>query len=526
LNRYTIYLQNKKRKSSESKIVVDEISSQVASLYERIRKVVDWKEEHLMRRIAIERVIKRRLFLKKKVENLAEPLVLELIRGGHFPNNFIEKSKIQKVQSLIERYSFILNHHPALPKGKTTSQFYSQIFKIAACEVEELLNPPSYQKVDILISYMRDVMRKRIVIGQEVRKKTKIQEREKDILIYIAVQQALIKLDKPIITYNLLKRYYPGWFRDDEESIRNINQRVHLILKTIDHYLSHPLIDKFYNICEMYDTPFLLLGDVVFKNSAEFAKDSLSQPKVLKKLIQEAYEARLSTLKKRMYRSALYSTISVFLTNVFSLYIIEIPFTKFVTGHFNLISSLVDIFVPTFLMALLVFSIKLPPKNNFDLIMNEVNKIVYGGYEETKCEVELYPGKSFILKIIFGFLYLLSFIICLGAIIFFLYKIHFPILSYFIFIIFTSLILFTGSLIRKRARELHMTKEKEGLLSFIIDPFTLPIIYFGKWLSSKWQKYNIVGVFFVILIDSPFVLFVEFLEQWRYFLREKKERIH
>ena len=71
-----------------------------------------------------------------------------------------------------------------------------------------------------------------------------------------------------------------------------------------------------------------------------------------------------------------------------------------------------------------------------------------------------------------------------------------------------------------------MTREKEGLWNFITDPFTLPIIYFGKWLSSKWQKYNIVGIFLVILVDSPFVLFVEFLEQWRYFLREKKEGIH
>ena len=40
---------------------VDEITSKVASFYEKIRQIVDWKEEHLIRKTAIERALKRRL---------------------------------------------------------------------------------------------------------------------------------------------------------------------------------------------------------------------------------------------------------------------------------------------------------------------------------------------------------------------------------------------------------------------------------------------------------------------------------
>ena len=43
-----------------------------------------------------------------ETQNAAESLVLELIRGGHFPNDEIEESKIDDVQKLIDKYVFIL----------------------------------------------------------------------------------------------------------------------------------------------------------------------------------------------------------------------------------------------------------------------------------------------------------------------------------------------------------------------------------------------------------------------------------
>jgi hypothetical protein len=59
-----------------------------------------------------------------------------------------------------------------------------------------------------------------------------------------------------------------------------------------------------------------------------------------------------------------------------------------------------------------------------------------------------------------------------------------------------------------------------------IDLFSLPVIRVGRWLSAQWARYNIVVVLVNFLIDMPFQRFVEFLEQWRAFLREKKEEIH
>src|SRR3990167_6661972 len=70
-------------------ITVDEVAARVASFYEKIRGIVDWREEHLLRKTAIERVIKRRMLLNgsglsgEDGAEAAEQFLKELIRGGH-----------------------------------------------------------------------------------------------------------------------------------------------------------------------------------------------------------------------------------------------------------------------------------------------------------------------------------------------------------------------------------------------------------------------------------------------------------
>jgi hypothetical protein len=107
----------------------------------------------------------------------------------------------------------------------------------------------------------------------------------------------------------------------------------------------------------------VLLGDIIIQDPNEL-NQKITQPNHMRELLRQTYEKRLGGLKKRLGRSALYSTISVFFTNIFSLYAIEIPFAKLVLGKFDLISMVADIFVPTLLMAFLVFIIKNRQANN------------------------------------------------------------------------------------------------------------------------------------------------------------------
>ena len=91
---------------------------------------------------------------------------------------------------------------------------------------------------------------------------------------------------------------------------------------------------------------------------------------------------------------------------------------------------------------------------------------------------------------------------------------------------FVALIAFAGLAVKNRAEELTVEEKKTGFFEFLFDIFFMPLVGLGRWLSNKWKKYNAITAFFNALIDMPFTIFVEFLEQWRYFLKEKKEEIH
>ncbi len=510
-------------------IHVDEVAQKVAAFYEQIRTIVDWKEEHLMRRAAIIRKLKRKFFdmeLKNFSDtgNAAESLVFELIRGGHFPNDKIEESKIGDVQRAINKYVFILKNNPENKEGKAGLNFYNWIIDVCACEIEETLVPAIKEMA--LINYMFEAMKEKIKVSDKIYNAGLLKKEFTYVQIYIAVCLALFKLDKPIISYNLIKYRYPDWSKADEKLISDIAQKIFRIWQKIEEDLENPMGNKFYNICEKYDTPYLLMGDILAINDpAEMGKE-ISDPSVLENLIKDVYSKRLATLKSRISRAAVYSTISIFVTKVLSLVLLEVLIERvFFKENPNLTVLISDVLIPTVLMFLIVSGIKRPSKKNLNLVTMETMKIAYKKEGTDTYEIKPSRKKGFVMKFILSLVYVLSAFITFGAIYYALHHFNFPITSIVIDVIFIAVILFAGTALSKRAQELTMEDEKEGFIGFLSDVFFLPVQGLGRWISNKWKKYNALAALFNALIDMPFSAFVEFIEKWRYFIKDKKEEI-
>lgn len=501
-----------------STINTDEVVRKVAAFYERIRKVVDWREEHLMRRVAIKRILKRRNFLGRGDD--AENLIIELIRGGHFPNETIKKSKIEEVKKILDKYEVILQTAEMLIE-KNKRLFWSEVCDVASCEIEETLDGVNHKKMNAMVEFMEDYIGSMIIIGKRATKDCPLTEENKKEFIYIAIQQALLNLDEQLIYYNLLKRKNPNWRKElpNENLIREIIN----VINDYEKITSHRLFNKFYSVCEQNDTPVLIIGDII-SASPDQAEDIIYDEESLRKHIRKSYEKRLARLKGKTTRSAVYSTISVFLGNLLSLYVIEIPFTLYVMGSLNPLAKILTIVIPTLMMFVLVVTIRPPSAHNYRLVIDETKKIITGSKDTH--EVDLYPNKKIVFKILVGFFYFVS--VCLSILLYgyFLYYFAFPPLSSFLFIAFTALILFAGIKIRRRARELHIEPPREGFFSIFNDLLSLPIIRFGRWLTAYWRRFNIVSITFNFLIELPFMTFINFIESWRYFIKEKKEDIH
>lgn len=516
-------------------IYVDEIASKVASLYERVRVIIDWKEEHLIRRTAIERVLKRRTLAELsglslvpdlKAGEVAEPLVTELIRGGHFPNGRIPKKRLIDVQRVLQKYGYILENAPLAQNGspvgiKRRVNFYTWLLEIAACEIDEILGPSP--KEDALIAYMTTLILERIRVLPE----GTLTPEEKAIQTYIAVHRALFHLDAPIISYHLLQLRYPQWSNLPESLLNEIAKNIASIWGSLERDLNHPLANEFYEVGEKYDTPYLILGDVLSsfeKNPAEIPQQVADAQK-LEERSQEAYNKRLSTQKRRLFRMAVYSTLSIFIAGGLSLFIFEVPLAKLVYGEWKPLAMLVDLMLPTALMFILVAIIRLPGESNLKKVLEEIKKIVYHQREIDVYEIQAKKKRSLLFSTISSLLYLLGSFLSLGLI-FWVFKLaRVPWTSVYIDTLNVAVIVFAALLVRQRAKEL-VVEEKTRIWEFLLDVLSVPIARVGQWLSNKWKEYNIASVLFTVMVDLPFLTLVDFVENWSTFIKEKKSGIH
>lgn len=533
IKNYQKGLQHKKQ-NEISKIHVDEIASKVAFFYERIIKIVDWKEENLLRRNAIERFLKRKFITEISQINslfnlttseVSEPLIHELIRGGHLPNDEIGQEKIPLVQKIIEKYLYIIKNSPLSNSSafvfKKKVNFYNWILEIAACEIEDVLSPPI--KENPLIESMTELMTERIRLNPS----NTVSEEEKYLQVYIAVHRTLFDLDEAIISYHLLQKRYPFLVNPTEPALKDFTQNVLFVWEAINQDLSNPLAKNFFNVCERVDTAFTILGDILdnFQNASEEIFETISNKQTTKDLITEFYNKRFETLKARLLKLAIFSTLSVFVSNWFSFLVVEVPLAHLFYQGFSLPAAIFDFLIPSAVMFVLVSIIKPPPASNLDKVIKLVFQFVYADEEKEIYEINLTKKKRPLTNSVIFLLYIIACLATFYGIAWVFYKVSIPLTSVVLDTIGIALNVFAAMVIRNKAREITV-EEKSNFGEFLLDILFLPIAEIGSWLASKWKEYNVVAVFFNVIIETPFLTFIDFIENWRQFLKERKAEIH
>src|SRR3989338_5167899 len=92
--------------TTEDVISVSETVSVAVSIYETVRNTLEYDEEHLLRRNATRRILKRRLG-DSDSKQLATKLIRELIWARYLPNYKIPNSMIQTVADVFEKYKML-----------------------------------------------------------------------------------------------------------------------------------------------------------------------------------------------------------------------------------------------------------------------------------------------------------------------------------------------------------------------------------------------------------------------------------
>lgn len=210
------------------------------------------------------------------------------------------------------------------------------------------------------------------------------------------------------------------------------------------------------------------------------------------------------------------------------IFLVEIPFSRYVYGSVDLLAVAINGLFPPFLMGLTVSMVSAPTDRNTARIFE---RIIYILDEDDRFEnsvILTIPKKKQerrpILFGLFSLIYLTITLTVFWGMFRLLDFFDFHVISKVIFLFFISVVTFFGFRIRQIAKEYRL-ETSESILSPFIDIIFLPIVTVGKLLSNELAKINFLMFLFDFLIEAPFKLIVELIEEWIRFARQRKDEI-
>ena len=126
---------------------------------------------------------------------------------------------------------------------------------------------------------------------------------------------------------------------------------------------------------------------------------------------------------------------------------------------------------------------------------------------------------------IFILLWLVTFGVSFGAMIFVLTKLQVNPISQGIFMFFLAIVSFVAYRVNRTANMYIMKERKENLGSLFFNFFFLPVIQVGRRLTMAISQINIILFIFDFIIETPFKGIFAFFEQWFLFLRTQREKL-
>jgi len=518
LSYYDDLLRRLSLKELGPKFRVGEALSSVASFYERLRYAVDYKKEHLLRRNAIERILKRNLWEKGEsdVNLLAKALLKELTWAKYIKNNFYPLAKINELSYIISKY-LVLSRSFAIEFGsKREIKWKDWRIGVASCEIEESLDP-QVSSVDVLSMAVESWFNKKFNWVD-----SGLMADEKEDELAIAIHRSLIRGDESQNAYYLLRRLYKNWNGLSLEEVEKNKEEIYKICLRIRKSLANPIQSRLYRFVQKEVSAFQILKSLIDEN-LENAKEIFRDPERLTEKVSEVCDERYNEISSRVNRGIIRSVIYIFVTKIVFAIAIEIPYELYFLKHLSYLPIVSSIAIPLLFVFLVTATIRKPGEENTKRIIDLIQDFVYQGGRKNRTDFSLVGKKKGLTYNIFTIVYLVLFVLIFSFISYALAKIGFDIVGIGIFFIFLSLILLFGYRVKFSASELNVIPKKESLASNFFTNLTLPFLDLGVWLSDKFASLNFFILFFDFLIEAPLKNIMGILDEWGNYLRERRE---
>jgi hypothetical protein len=344
--------------------------------------------------------------------------------------------------------------------------------------------------------------------------------------LFTAIEIAYRKSDTAYKRYHLFSLFYKPLSQQSEKDLEKIIANIPEVFKKIDDNISSRNVEILTRFVRKQLPPYLILFSLLKDNEKE-AEIILKNKGLLWSKVEQIARDKYAQVKDRLNGLAIRSLIYIFLTKMFFALLIEVPVSQMIYNDIHMLAIAVNSIAPPIFMLLIILSVSVPDDNNtkrlFFRIINIIDKD--DSFENSTAFIaKKVKQKRPLLSIGFTILYISTFLVTLYVIHQGLKLIHFNLLSESLFIFFISVVAFFAYRIKQIAN-MYRLIEKTSFFTPIVDFFFMPILSLGKVFSEGVSKLNFFTFIFDFIIEAPFKLIIEVIEEWISFVKQKKEEI-
>lgn len=488
------------------RFVTNQLTISVGSFYERMRYAVDYQEEHVLRRAAIERII-RRIQMFSSVSGCGATVMEELVRARYIENDALPERLADDIQIILDKYAAL----DTLVPGDS-----DVLWSFAAVEIERHLFPSDIDERTFTAMFQS--------VAQYFKPKEEgmMSEADFNLRVYVACRRVFLLESHAALNYSLFTIMVPEWkqsIAQSEESLRNVAARFEKIQHEAELLMNDPVHWKITYRLKNESIFFSLTNYVVRKFGA--ASDAvLTSPDKLKDTITPFLDRTYEAHKEKISKSGTRAIIYVLITKIFIGLLVELPYEILILKEINYYALAVNILFFPLLLVAMTKTIKYPDGKNTEEILRHLGAYIGGDYPQ-KRYISL-KARSTFQQMMNGFFTLVFFSITFGGIIYVLEYAHFNPVSIGLFIFFLCVVTYMGLRIRHKARDWTYEHEDEslgGLLWFLL---VVPITRTGRFVSEQLSNVNIFVFIMDFILETPFKMILGSFDSFISYVREAR----
>jgi len=484
---------------------INSIVSAAATFYEKIRYLVDYREEHTIRRAAIERILKRHVLIERQVVD-ATTMLQELVESQYLPKEFATEGLMRAVDETLRKFLQV-----QFLSGRTR-ELARVLLSLAATEIESHISTHEYTVDEASTEALYKVIRPHIILGG-------ISEAEMDVQAFCACRRALLSSDDQALMYALWLKFVPEW-RDDDVDLAKIAERLRSVIAGMEHAIAHTLQWQMAQRMKNESIYFRIIREIFMVHPHE-AESILSSEAKLDAFTRDFLAKKYERENARIQSSGIRAVIYLFITKMTVALLVEAPYESFFLGGINYVPLAINLLFHPMLLFALTRRVRALGEGNTKAILDGLHRVIYKGEGRP---IRIYAPYTRFTQF-FGFFYLLLFLGVFGAIITILQFLGFSIVGMTLFLFFLALVSYFAYRIRSNARRWRISGQ-DSTIALVANMLAVPVVRTGRYLSQTFSSINIFVMILDFLIETPFRLILNFSHQFILYLREKADEIY